>query len=203
MTLVALFATPASVHAQDAPPGAAVPAAAPPAAAGTAAAEPAVDIEGLRREYFALRDRLFQSRARAQVVASAMYSSRLRIRLEHASGRHHVIRRATIRLDGASVFDDEQGVIARDRAPRYDGYVAPGQHTVAVRVEAVSRDDASFATVTDTAFSILVPGKHDAEIAIVAQDDGDIAYEWKRERRGSYKLQLAASVTTAPHGDGK
>ena len=59
------------------------------------------DLEALRAEYFKLRDRLFQSRARAGTVASALYSTRMRVHLNYGSGRYYTVTRATIRLDGA------------------------------------------------------------------------------------------------------
>src|SRR5687768_17118559 len=62
-------------------PGADKPAPAP--------ADDAPAVETLRKEYLKLRDRLFQSRARAAAVASTIYSSRLEIQLVYESGRFY------------------------------------------------------------------------------------------------------------------
>ncbi|MBL4632498.1 MAG: hypothetical protein JKY56_01425, partial [Kofleriaceae bacterium] len=103
---------------------------------------PSDSLEGLREEYFKLRDRLFQSKARASAVSSALYSTRLSLRLGYDSARYYTVTRATIRLDGANIFDDSEGTIAEDKnAPRFEGYIAPGRHHLSIRIEASGKDD--------------------------------------------------------------
>jgi hypothetical protein len=75
------------------------------------------DLQALRSEYFKLRDKLFQSRARASAVASALYSTRLSVGLNYTSARYYTITRATIRLDGANIYDDSEGTVAIEIRP--------------------------------------------------------------------------------------
>src|SRR5262245_24387348 len=113
-------ATPAAAPATPAPAAPSTPAPAPAAggdpnapptsdtsAAVTAAAQSGegADVDALRQEYLKLRDELFASRARAAAVASALYSTKITIKLAYTTGRFYNIRRATVRLDGANVFD--------------------------------------------------------------------------------------------------
>jgi hypothetical protein len=156
----------------------------------------ALDIDALRQEYLRLRDELFRSRARAAAVASALYSTRLRIHLDHESARFYTITRSTIRLDGASVYDDSEGAIGADRAVRFEGYVAPGSHRIAVRIEATGKDDARFGSVVENTFTIEAPAGKDVIVRVRARDGGDIAYAWQKKQRGSYKLQLDVAVET-------
>src|SRR5690606_10605605 len=79
---------------------------------GPAAPSPAqpgaIDVDALRQEYLKLRDRLFRSRARAATVASAVFSTRLQVNLYYTTGRFYTITRASIRLDGSTIFDDTE-----------------------------------------------------------------------------------------------
>jgi hypothetical protein len=163
----------------------------------TAPDQEALDIDALRQEYLRLRDELFRSRARAAAVASALYSTRLRIHLDHESARFYTITRSTIRLDGANVYDDSEGAIGADRAVRFEGFVAPGSHRVGVRIEATGKDDERFASVVENTFTLEAPAGKDVIVRIRARDAGDIAYAWDKKQRGSYKLQLDVAVETA------
>ena len=93
------------------------------------------DVDTLRQEYLSLRDELFKSRARANTVASQLYSTRIQIKLNYTSGRYYNPARSQIRLDGASVYDNASGAIATDDGIRFEGYVAPGRHVITFRVE--------------------------------------------------------------------
>jgi hypothetical protein len=198
-----LVAAPAALAQQSPPaqptppaqPVAPAPAPAPAAEAPALPAEP--DVAALRQEYLRLREKLFQSRARAAAVGDTLYSTQLTVKLDYASARFHNVTRSAIRLDGAGVYDDLEGQIAADKAPRFTGFVAPGRHQIAIRIEAAGKDDDRFTSIIDDSFTIQAPaGKH-VTVAVTARDDGDIPYAWKRSERGSYKLRLDVAVTTA------
>lgn len=161
----------------------------------------AIDVDGLRQEYLKLRDRLFRSRARAAAVATALYSTRVMIYLDHKSGRFYSIGRATIRLDGANVYDNSDGAIAKDKAPRFQGYIAPGRHVVTVRIEATGKDDDRFTTAVENSFVVQAVAGKDLEIKATAKDNGNIAFNWKKKERGSYKLHLDVSVKAVKRGN--
>lgn len=184
------------------PPPPAEPAPAP-AAPAPEPEKPALDVDSLRQEYLALRDQLFRSRARAAAVASAVYSSKLRILLDYGSGRFYTVTRATIRLDGANVYDDTQGAITTDKAPRWDGFVAPGRHVVTVRIEATGKDDPRFTTSVESSFAVQAPAGKDLLVRCAAQDEGDIAYQWQRNEQGSYRLRLDVAVESTARSEGR
>jgi hypothetical protein len=182
--------------ADDAPSAApATPATDTAAAADTTPTEGS-DVAALRKEYLRLRDQLFRSRARAAAVGDALYSTRLSIHLTYATGRHYAVSRASIRLDGANVYDDIDGTIATDDAPRFDGFVAPGRHVLAVHIEAAGKDDDRFTSIIANTFSIQAPAGKAVSVRLVAADRGDIPYAWQKRERGSYELRLRADVTT-------
>jgi hypothetical protein len=190
--------TPSAPSSPAAPTASTEPATTPEAAAATepksAPPAPSDDVDALRQEYLKLRDQLFRSRARAAAVASALYSSKLRILLDYGSARFYTVTRATVRLDGASVYDDAQGAIAADRAPRWEGFVAPGRHMVTVRIEATGKDDRRFATALESSFTVQAPAGKDLLVRCAARDDGDIAYQWQRSEKGAYRLRLDVGV---------
>jgi hypothetical protein len=156
------------------------------------------DVDTLRQEYLSLRDELFKSRARANAVASQLYSTRIQIRLTYTTGRYYSPIKAQIRLDGAVVYEDTKGSIAGDDGIRFDGHVAPGRHLVTFRVEAVGKDDDTFASVTESQITVKAVADKDLVVAAKARDGGDIAYEWKKKEKGSYGLGIDVAVKTQP-----
>ncbi len=172
----------------------------PPEAPPEEPKPPIDDLDSLRAEYFKLRDRLFQSRARASAVASALYSTRLSVELHYDSARYYTVTRATIRLDGANIFDDTEGAISSDSAIRFEGYIAPGRHQISIRIEATGKDDQRFTSVIDNSFIVQAIKGKDLEVRAKAKDDGDIAYKWKKKEQGSYKLLLDISVKSKKRG---
>jgi hypothetical protein len=165
----------------------------PPASPGDPkAGEP--DVDTLRQEYLSLRDELFKSRARANAVATQLYSTKVQIKLTYTTARYYNPAKATIRLDGAAVWENATGAIGGDDGIRFEGYVAPGRHTITFRVEAAGKDDDSFTSVTENQIIVKAVAGKDLIVAARARDSGDIAYEWKKSERGSYGLGLDVSV---------
>jgi hypothetical protein len=153
-----------------------------------------VDVDALRQEYLALRDELFKSRARANAVASQLYSTRMSIKFTWGSERHYSVSKASIRVDGATVFEDSTGSIAKDDGIRFNGYVAPGRHLVTFHVEAKGKDDDSFTSTTESQIVVKAIANKDLMIAAKGRDSGDIAYEWKRSEKGNYGLGIDVAV---------
>ncbi len=153
-----------------------------------------VDVDSLRQEYLALRDELFKSRARANAVASQLYSTRVTIKLTWGSARHYAVSKASIRLDGATVYEDATGAIAGDDGVRFTGFVAPGRHLVTFHLEAAGKDDDSFTSSTESQIVVKAVTNKDLLISAKGRDSGDIAYEWKRSEKGSYGLGIDVAV---------
>jgi hypothetical protein len=157
----------------------------------------AQDVDSLRQEYLGLRDELFRSRARANAVASQLYSTRIQVKLTYTTGRYYNPAKSSIRLDGASVYEDASGGIAVDDGVRFDGYIAPGRHLLTFRVEATGKDDDSFTSTTESQVVVKAVAGKDLLVAARARDSGDIAYAWKRTEHGSYGLGIDVAVRTA------
>jgi hypothetical protein len=186
------------------PPGPTAPAqptpppAPPPTSPVPEAPSADVDVDSLRQEYLKLRDELFESRARAATVASAVFSTRIQVKLAFTTGRFYGVTRAVVRLDGASVYDDTGGKIASDDAVRFDGWIAPGRHVLTFRVETVGKDDERFTSATEATIVVQAIAGKDLAVIAKASDGGDIAYEWKRKEKGGYRLGIDVDVRTMP-----
>jgi dipeptidyl aminopeptidase/acylaminoacyl peptidase len=154
----------------------------------------APSIGDLRKEYEKIREAVFSSRARAAAVGDALYSTRLDIRLRYDTPRSWQVRRATVRLDGANVYEDEQGAVAADEAPRFSGFVAPGRHLITIRIEAASKDDAKFTYTTEDTFFVEAPRDRVVTVSAEAREDGDMAWSFSRKNRGTYRLRLDVDV---------
>jgi len=166
------------------------PQAEPPAPAPTS-------LDELRKEYERIREALFASRARAAAVGQALYNAKLSIYLKYGTPRFQAISRATIRLDGAPVFDDTAGVIGTNDTVRFDGFVAPGKHKLTIRIDAEAKDDTSYDTSVDNTFTIEVPARRQVVLRAEAKDDGDMGYNFPKKQRGTYKLVLDVDVTSS------
>jgi hypothetical protein len=196
-------ATPTTPEPAKPDPTPATPAApTTPAASTEVKVEASGDVDALRQEYLSLRDELFKSRARANAVASQLYSTRVTIKLTYTTARYYNPAKSSIRLDGANVYEDATGAIAGDDGVRFDGYVAPGKHLITFHVEANGKDDDSFTSTTETQIVVKAVANKDLEVSAKAKDTGDIAYEWKRKERGTYGLGIDVSVKTQPHAEG-
>ena len=179
------------------PPTPAAPEPAKPPEPEPAKPAEGADVDSLRQEYLALRDELFKSRARANAVASQLYSTRVQIKLTYTTARYYTPARSSIRLDGASVYEDAGGAIGGDDGIRFDGYIAPGRHLITLHVEATGKDDDSFTSSTESQIVVKAVAGKDLLVAAKARDSGDIAYEWKRSEHGSYGLGIDVAVKTA------
>jgi hypothetical protein len=187
----------AAAGAAGGPAGGNPDSAARPAGDADRPAGDAQDVDSLRQEYLGLRDELFKSRARANAVASQLYSTRIQVKLTYTTGRFYNPAKSSIRLDGASVYEDTSGAIAVDDGVRFDGYIAPGRHLLTFRVEASGKDDDSFTSTTENQIVVKAVAGKDLLVAARARDSGDIAYEWKRTEHGSYGLGIDVAVRTA------
>jgi hypothetical protein len=189
-------ATPPPTTAPATPAAPATGSGAPPAPAPEPEKKDEIDVDTLRQEYLSLRDELFKSRARANAVASALYSTRISIKLAWDSGRYYGVSKASIRLDGATVYEDTKGAIAADDGVRFDGYVAPGKHVITFHVDASGKDDDSFTSSTESQVVVKAVANKDLVVGAHAKDGGDIAYEWKKSEHVNYGLGINVSVKT-------
>jgi len=173
--------------AAEAAPAKAPPAALKPAAdskareAGGAppqvASGPAPDLEKLRADYDRLRDDLFKSRARAQIVEDALYKSKLAATFRWKGAPGYVVHHASIRLDGGEIWDSGDKAVTDDLVTVAERGVKAGPHALTLRIEIrpgkKSADSDKLGYSSEHTFAIIVSDGQRTLVAITGDEDGD------------------------------
>jgi len=178
----------APVKALPPPPKASPPAAAenaPPAEPKeTPPAAPSIDLQRLRADYDRLRDELYRARARAQIVQEGLYASKLGATVRWKGAPDYVIRRAELRLDGASLWDSGDKPVTDGVIKVAERAVKPGPHALTVRLEiriaamakaqkVAGKDADQMGYTSEHTFAIVVPDGKRTMVAITGDEDGD------------------------------
>lgn len=159
-----------------------------PSAAGNATAEqqtappvpaPTVDLAKLRAEYDRLRDELFRSRARAELVEEGIYASKLAATLRWKGAPDFILRRAEIRLDGNSIWDSGEKPLVDELIKVSERPTKPGPHTLTVRIEVRpgkkgEKEHADLGYESEQTFVVNVPEDLRTNVKITGDDDGDL-----------------------------
>jgi hypothetical protein len=160
----------ASLAANEGPAGEAKDA--PPAVAG---ASP--DLERLRADYDRLRDELFRARSRAQIVEEGLWSSRLSATFRWKGGPSYLVHHASVRLDGADVWDSGDKPVTDDLVTVAERPVKPGPHALTLRIDIrpgkKSKDSDKLGYVSEHTFAIIVPDGKRTRVDIKGDEDGD------------------------------
>jgi hypothetical protein len=140
---------------------------------------PAVDLAKLRSEYDRLRDELFRSRARAELVEEGIYESKLAATLRWKGAPDFILRRAEIRLDGNSIWDSGEKPLVDELIKVSERPAKPGPHTLTVRIEVrpgkkSEKEHADLGYESEQTFVIDVPDGQRTNVVITGDDDGDL-----------------------------
>ena len=142
---------------------------------------PSPDLKKLRADYDRLRDELYKARARAQIVQEGLYPSKLGATLRWKGAPDYVIRRAELRLDGASVWDSGDKPVTDDLIKLAERPIKPGPHALTLRLEIrpgtkkgkAPQDADQLGYLSEHTFAILVPEGKRTTVAITGDEDGD------------------------------
>lgn len=153
--------------------------AAAPAPAGSP--QPSIDLVRLRADYDRLRDELFKARARAQLVQEGIYPSKLGATLRWDGAPDYVIKRAELRLDGASIWDSGDKPVNDELIRVAERPVKPGPHALTLRLEVrpsaaakkAGGDADQTGYVSEHTFAIVVSTAKLTTVEITADEDGD------------------------------
>jgi hypothetical protein len=152
-----------------------------------------VDIDGLNTEYQALRDELFRSRAKVELLGTALYKTRLLVRFAYGAQRAWPLKRVTLKLDDQPVFAADTPN-AGDPIKLYEGFAAPGRHTLQVHVDCGATGETRVAYAADGAFTLDVPDGKQSRIDLTADETGDGPQTLARKKGGVFYVRLKADV---------
>lgn len=156
------------------PPRGGMPAPAAEPEAPPAQPVPSPSLAELRAEYETLKDALFRSRARRETLERALFSTRLAAKIIWDGGRHHLLKRLELRLDGIRVWESDKPLTGDDPILLAGRSVPPGAHALAVRMEVRSRDDAKLGYVTEQSFTLALPEGKSTTATITIDEEGSV-----------------------------
>jgi hypothetical protein len=138
------------------------------------AKEAAPDLARLRAEHAALRDALFRSRARREVLEQALLSTQLAAVIQWDASRRYTLKRAELRLDGVRLWETTEGQVP-DRPVSLAARSAPaGPHVLGIRIEVRSRENPKLGYVSEQSFSLDLREGKKTTVEITVDEDGDL-----------------------------
>jgi hypothetical protein len=179
------------------PPKAPEEAPPPPVAAAEPAPAPgpSIDLQKLRADYDRLRDELFRSRSRAQLVEEGLWNARLGATLRWKAAPDYVIRHAEVRLDGGTIWDSGDKPVTDDKLTIAERPCKPGPHSFTLRLEVrpgtkkKGKDIDNLGYSTEQTFAIVVPDGKRTTVTLTGDEDGSLP-----EYEPSIELELASDT---------
>jgi len=185
--------------AESTPPPAPTPAPPPPAPMTTPepkeSARANVDLDALNREYNALRDDLFRSRAKAHLLGDALFKTKIVATFQYKAQRAWPIKKVTLKIDDQPVFTADSPS-TQDPLKLYDGFAAPGKHTLAVRVECGATGEERVAYGAEGTFVVDVAENKQSNVNFTIDETGDGPTKLAKKREGSFDVRVKADLET-------
>jgi len=147
----------------------------PPPKAG-----PSIDLQKLRADYDRLRDELFRSRSRAQLVEEGLWNARLGATLRWKAAPDYVIRHAEVRLDGGTIWDSGDKPVTDDKLTIAERPCKPGPHSFTLRLEVrpgtkkKGKDIDTLGYVSEQTFAIIVSDAKLTTVRLTGDEDGSL-----------------------------
>jgi hypothetical protein len=151
------------------------PAQTPPKPTDKAAEKPAApaDLDRLRAEHSALKDALFRSRARRELLENALLSTQLIPVIHWEGGRRYQLKTAELRLDGVRIWDAGNAPVGDSPVSLAARGVPPGAHVLGIRLEVRSRENPKLGYISEQSFAVTLPEGKKTTIEITVDEDGD------------------------------
>jgi hypothetical protein len=137
----------------------------------------------------ALLSRVAALRSRIAALASAMFSSKLRIEVR-AEGESVRLESLHVSLDGGVVYSAPARSGFEQPAVVYEHAVAPGPHVVAIEVERHDARNPQFSTWQESRFVVLVPEKKLLWTRFELEDESTMAEDFAEDNEGQYQLRV-------------
>jgi hypothetical protein len=153
-----------------------------------------IDLEALQGEYQSLRDELFRSRAKAEMVGKQLYKTRMVATFQYKAQRAWPIKKVTLKLDDQPVADQDAPNAADDPVKIFEGFVAPGRHKVSLRVECGATGDANQSYSAESSFIVEALDGKQARVKWVADETGDGPQSLAKKKDGTFDVRLRADV---------
>jgi hypothetical protein len=163
-----------------------------PVAPAPSGPDPAA-VAKLQEDARALRDELFKARARVSVVGSKLFTARIAMSFRSNLERFYTARDFTIRVDGAPVYVQENG-LPKTAGDLFEVFAAPGSHELAISVDLVARRDPSYKLEVQETLSLVVPEDARVSSRLVLREHGNM-WRFAEKRRGRTDLRVRLQAT--------
>ena len=137
----------------------------------------------------ALLSRVAALRSRIAALASAMFSSKLRIEVR-AGGDSVRLESLHVSLDGGVVYTAPPRSGFEQTETVYEHPVAPGQHVIGIAVERHDTRNPQFSTWQESRFVVLVPEKKLLWTRLELEDESSMAEDFTEDNEGKYQLRV-------------
>jgi hypothetical protein len=153
-----------------------------------------IDLEALANEYHQLRDDLFRSRAKAEMVGKQLFKTRLVATFQYKAQRAWPLKKVTLKLDDAPVADQDAPNAVDDPVKIFEGFVAPGRHKLSLRVECGATGDANQAYTTESAFIVEAVDGKQSLVKLTVDENGDGPQSLAKKKQGVFDVRLRSDV---------
>jgi hypothetical protein len=158
------------------------------------AAKPlAADLESLNAEYHALRDELFRTRAKAELLGTALFKTRLVTTFRYLAQRAWPLKKVSLKLDDQPVYAAD-APSAEDPIKIYEGFLAPGRHSLAVCVECGAVGDSRLGYAAEDTFVFEAADGKQARVELNVDETGDGPQPLSKKKAGDFDVRVRARV---------
>lgn len=154
-----------------------------------------VDLDALNAEYNQLRDELFRARAKSHLLGDALFKTRIVASFQYKAQRAWPIKKVTLKIDDQPVFTADSPS-TQDPLKLYDGFAAPGKHTLALRVECGATGEDRVAYGAEGTFVVDVAENKQSNVAFVVDETGDGPGKIAKKREGTFDVRVRADLET-------
>ena len=134
---------------------------------------PPADLERLRAEHDVLKDALFRSRARREILENALLSTQLIPVIQWEGARRYLLKNAELRLDGVRIWQAGVAPLGDNPVSLAARGLPPGPHVLGVRLEVRSRENPKLGYTSEQSFSLDLPEGKKTTVEITIDEDGD------------------------------
>lgn len=154
-----------------------------------------VDLDQLNAEYNQLRDELFRARAKSHLLGDALFKTKIVATFQYKAQRAWPIKKVTLKIDDQPVFTADSPS-TQDPLKLYDGFAAPGKHTLSVRVECGATGEDRVAYGAEGTFVVDVAENKQSNVAFVVDETGDGPAKIAKKREGTFDVRVRADLET-------
>jgi hypothetical protein len=177
--------------------GATTPQRETPTSASAIPPPPAADkgeLAGLQQDLAQVMDDLVQARARVALLGKSLFKTRVRVKLDNRAAPEQVAAHVALWLDGAPIWNGDGGTLRDPEHSLFEGFAAPGPHTLTVEVEQRARADEAYRYTLHESYRFTVVQQKRTDLRLVLDDDSDMAEDFPDDHEGKYDVRTRLQV---------